>query len=74
MSWLLRWRRASGPADEERQVLEHRVRLRFQLASSDPMTAIIGAVGRLTDAGMGVDAAADIVLRILRESEADGRL
>jgi hypothetical protein len=47
--------------------------LRFQLAASDPMIAIIGAVGRLTDAGMGVDDAADTVLRILHEGESSGR-
>ena len=44
-------------------------RLRFQLAASDPMSAIIGAVGRLTDAGMGVDDAMDTVLRIMREAD-----
>jgi hypothetical protein len=32
------------------------------------MIAIIGAVGRLTDAGMTVDDAMDTVLRIMRES------
>ena len=48
------------------------MRLRFQLAASDPMIAIIGAVGRLTDAGMSVNEATDTVLRILHESEADG--
>ena len=45
------------------------MRLRFQLAASDPMSAIIGAVGRLTDAGMGVDDAMDTVLRIMREAD-----
>jgi hypothetical protein len=45
------------------------VRLRFQLAASDPMTAIIGAFGRLTDAGMDEDGATETVLRILRELE-----
>ena len=44
------------------------MRLRFQLAA-DPMSAIIGAVGRLTDTGMGVDDATDIVLRIVREPD-----
>ena len=52
--------------------LEAWVRLRFQLLSSDPMIAIIGAVGRLTDAGMGDDAT-ETVLRILHETEPDGR-
>jgi hypothetical protein len=73
MAWLRRWRLASGPGDEERRTLEDWVRLRFQLASSDPITAIIGAIGRLMDAGMGVDDATDTVLRILRESEMDRR-
>jgi hypothetical protein len=73
MSWLRRWRRASGPGDEERRVSEDWVRRRFQMASSDPMTAIIGAVGRLTDAGVNWDDAMDTVLRILREFEPDGR-
>jgi hypothetical protein len=43
MFWLRRWRRATGGGDEERKALEDWVRLRFQLAASDPMTAIIGA-------------------------------
>jgi hypothetical protein len=43
------------------------VRLRFQLAASDPMIAIIGAVGRLTDAGMTPHDATDTLLRILLE-------
>jgi hypothetical protein len=37
------------------------------------MTAIIGAVGRLTDAGMDQEDATETALRILRESERDGR-
>jgi hypothetical protein len=53
--------------------LEAWVRLRFQLASSDPMIAIIGAVGRLTDAGMTASDATETVLRIMREGELDGR-
>jgi hypothetical protein len=36
------------------------------------MLAIIGAVGRLTEAGMGVNDATDTVLRILDEETADG--
>jgi len=47
------------------------VRLRFQLAASDPMITIIGAVARLTDAGMGVDDATKTVLRILNEEVTD---
>jgi hypothetical protein len=35
------------------------------------MIAIIGAVGRLTDAGIRVDDAADTVLRILHETESE---
>ena len=72
MSWLRRWRRATGAGDEERRALEDWVRLRFQLAASDPMTAIIGAFGRLVDAGMDEDGATETVLRILRESHPDG--
>jgi hypothetical protein len=67
------WRRAGGPGDAERRALEDWVRLRFQLAASDPMIAIIGAFGRLTEAGMTDDDATETVLRILRESELDGR-
>lgn len=70
MSWLRRWRRASGLGDEERRKLEAWVRLRFLLAASDPMIAIIGAVGCLTDAGMDEDDATETVLRIMRELEA----
>lgn len=73
MFWLRRWRRATGAGDEERRALEDWVRLRFQLAASDPMTAIIGAFGRLTDAGMDEDAATETMLRIMREFEPDGR-
>jgi hypothetical protein len=57
----------------ERRALEDWVRLRFQLAASDPMIAIIGAAGRLTDAGMGVEDAADTVFRILHEGESGSR-
>jgi hypothetical protein len=71
--WLPRWRRPSDPGNEEQQALEAWVRLRFQLASSDPMIAIIGAVARLTDAGLTVEDATETVLRILREFEPDAR-
>ena len=47
--------------------------LRFQLAASDPMIAIIGAVGRLTEAGMTTDEAMDTVLRIMRELQSLAR-
>jgi hypothetical protein len=47
------------------------IRRRFQLAASDPMIAIVGAFGRLVDAGMTADDATETVLRIMRESEAD---
>ena len=71
MRWLSLWRRANGLDDENRRALEDWVRLRFQLAASDPMIAIIGAVGRLTDAGMTADDAMARVLRILNEELAD---
>jgi hypothetical protein len=64
----LRWPRGLGA--EERQRLEHWVRLRLRLLSADPMIAIIGAVGRLTEAGMTVGDATDMVLGILREEAA----
>ena len=73
MFWIPRWRRPSRLSDDERRALEDWVRLRFQLASSDPMIAIIGAFGRLIDAGMSDDDATETVLRIRRESEPDGR-
>ncbi len=65
------WRRRarSRPDDEEQDRLEGWVRLRLHVLS-DPMIAIIGAVGRLTEAGVGVDDAVETVLRILHE-EAD---
>jgi predicted Abi (CAAX) family protease len=72
MSWLGRWGRTSGPSNDELRALEDWVRLRFQLAPSDPMVAIIGAVARLTEAGMGLTDATDTVLRILQEEVADG--
>ena len=49
------------------------MRLRFQLAASDPMIAIIGAVGRLVDTGMTTDEAMDTVLRIMRELQSLAR-
>lgn len=64
-------RRTAGPGAAERRALEDWVRLRFQLTASDPMIAIIGAVARLTDAGMGVDDATKTVLRILNEEVTD---
>ena len=67
MHWVPRWYGPGSPSVEERQELEVWVRLRFQLAASDPMLAIVGAVGRLTDAGMTTGEAIDIVLRIVRE-------
>jgi hypothetical protein len=67
MTWL-RWRR--GPDTQARQALEDWVRVRLHLVSADPMVAIIGAVGRLTEAGMTVGDATDMVLRILREEAA----
>jgi len=63
------WRTPALP-EERRQVLEQWVRLRFQLLEADPMIAIVGAVGRLTDEGMEMDAAMDLVFDILREGEA----
>jgi hypothetical protein len=66
-----RWtHRANGPGDEERRSLEEWVQRRFQMDSSDPMEAVIGAVGRLTDAGMSAADATETVLRILSESQA----
>jgi hypothetical protein len=72
MSWLPRWCRPKDSGDEKRRALEDWVRLRFQLAGSDPMIAIIGAVARLTDAGMSLNDATDTVLRILHEEVTDG--
>lgn len=73
MAWLPRWRRTSGPSDEERRALEAWVRFRFRLALSDPMIAIIGAFGRLTNIGIDEKEATETVLRVMRESEPDGR-
>lgn len=62
------WRTPALP-EERRQALEQWVRLRFHLLEEDPMVAIIGAFGRLTDEGMEPEAATNLVLRILREGE-----
>ncbi len=70
MSWRRGRSRPTGLSDAEQQILENWVRLRFQLAGSNPMLAIIGAVSRLTDAGMDREGATQSVLRILREFEA----
>jgi hypothetical protein len=74
MSWLRGWRRANGPGNEERWALENWVRLRFQLVSSDQITAIIGAFGRLTEAGMDEQDATKTVLRILHDGQSGSRL
>jgi hypothetical protein len=63
------WRGAASPGEAERRALEEWVRLRLQVAASDPMIAIIGAVGRLTAAGMTTDDATNTVLRILHEEQ-----
>jgi hypothetical protein len=62
------WRKPALP-DEQRQALEHWVRLRVQIFDADPMVAIIGAVARLTDEGMERAAAMELVLGILREGD-----
>jgi hypothetical protein len=69
LAWF-RWRRAEGLGEGERRALEDWVRRRFQIGPPDPMEAVIGAVGRLTDAGMTGADATDTVLRILREGQA----
>jgi len=73
MPWLRRWRRVIRPGDDERLALETWVRLRFVLASSDPMIAIIGACGRLTAAGMDTNDALDTALLILHERDLGSR-
>jgi hypothetical protein len=72
MSWLAAWRRSKVLSAKAQRDLETWVRLPLRLAASDPMVAIIGAVARLIDAGMGVDDATDTVLRLVRETEAGG--
>jgi hypothetical protein len=72
MSWRATWRRSKVLSARAQTDLETWVRLRFQLAASDPMIAIIGACGRLTDAGMTTDEAMDTVLRILHEKITEG--
>lgn len=62
------WRKPAL-SEERRQALEQWARLRLELFQDDPMIAIIGAVGRLTEEGMDFDAATDLVLGILREVE-----
>lgn len=69
MSWIRGSSRPTGLSDAERQTLENWVRLRFQLAGSDAMLAIVGAVSRLTEAGMDSEDAIQSVLRILKEFE-----
>ena len=57
---LRRWLAGSPPLPEaERLRLEAWVRLRFQLASSDPTAQIIAAAGRLIDAGIEPDGGID---------------
>jgi len=72
MEGVLLWLRRGQPRvpdSQHRAQLEEWVRLRFQLAGSDPMTAIIGAVARLTDAGITANDALDTVLRIMHEAD-----
>jgi len=54
---------------ERRQALEQWARLRLELLQADPMIAIIGAVGRLTDEGMGRETAIELVLGMPREED-----
>ena len=60
------WRKPPLP-DDQRQALERWVRLRLLLREDDPMSAIIGAVARLTDEGMEQPAAIQLVVEILGE-------
>jgi hypothetical protein len=69
MWWIQGRLRPTSFSDAEQQILENWVRLRFQLAGSDAMLAIIGAVSRLTAAGMDREGAMQSVLRILKEFE-----
>ena len=69
MWWIRRRSRPTSFREAEQQIVENWVRLRFQLAGSDAMLAIIGAVSRLTEAGMDRDDAIQSVLRILKEFE-----
>jgi hypothetical protein len=69
LGWL-QPRRLPEPNPEERRALEEWVRKRFRMASTDPMEAVIGAVGRLTEAGIEYADATETVLRIVRECAA----
>ena len=71
VAWFRRWRPEHGPGEDERRALEHWVRRRFQMASPDAMDAIIGAVGRLTEAGMSQADAAETVVRVVKETTRD---
>jgi len=66
------WRKLPLSADQ-RQALERWVRLRFLLIEHDPMSAILGAVTRLTDEGMEPAAAVQLVMGVLREGERANR-
>lgn len=62
------WRRPPLP-EACRQALEQWARVRLQMLHEDPMVAIIGAVGRLTNEGMEPGAAIDTVVRLLQQHE-----
>jgi len=55
--------------EARRQALEQWARVRLQMLHEDPMVAIIGAVGRLTDEGMEPRAAIDTVVRLLQHED-----
>ena len=65
------WRRPPLP-EPRRQALEQWASVRLQILHEDPVGAIIGAVGRLTDAGMEPEAAVDTVLRLLQGKDRPG--
>jgi len=62
------WRRPPLP-EARRQALEQWARVRVQILHEDPMVAISGAVGRLTDEGMEPGAAIDTAVRLLQHED-----
>jgi hypothetical protein len=64
-----RWLALNRAVSELPADVELWVRARLALCSSDPMSAIIGAAGRLIENGMTPDDALDLVLRFVHRED-----
>jgi hypothetical protein len=64
-----RWLLQNGEVSELPADVELWVKARLALCTSDPMSAIIGAAGRLIENGLTPDDAIDLVLRFVQRED-----